>query len=224
MHPVQETSLLIPAAGHSSAGVASAFSTARVRSRTPSFEKMLDVWFFTVPALISKVSAISLLLSPAAMSRRISVSRSVRGSGDSRLSNCFGTRSSDSSSRSPIAGWIKVPPPATMRIPAASRSDDTSFKQKSARTGLDAVEERLIVVKRRQQNDWDSRAPGTQPMQRFDAIHARHPHVEQHHIRFRIHDYAHGLRAVAPFGDHADVGRSAQGSDESRHAPASGRR
>jgi hypothetical protein len=40
----------------------SAFSTARVRSRTPSFDMMLDAWFFTVPSAVPNVSAISRLV------------------------------------------------------------------------------------------------------------------------------------------------------------------
>ncbi len=39
-----------------------ALSTARVRSRTPSFERMLEVWFFTVPSAVPRASAISRLL------------------------------------------------------------------------------------------------------------------------------------------------------------------
>lgn len=40
----------------------SAFNTARVRSRTPSLERMLDTWFFTVPSATFSELAISLLL------------------------------------------------------------------------------------------------------------------------------------------------------------------
>ena len=40
----------------------SALSTARVRSRTPSLERMLDTWFFTVPSATRSELAISLLL------------------------------------------------------------------------------------------------------------------------------------------------------------------
>jgi hypothetical protein len=42
--------------------ISSAFSTARVRSRTPSFDKMLETWFFTVPSATFSELAISLLL------------------------------------------------------------------------------------------------------------------------------------------------------------------
>ena len=37
-------------------------STARVRSRTPSFARMLDTWFLMVPSLIASAIAISRLL------------------------------------------------------------------------------------------------------------------------------------------------------------------
>src|ERR1700754_3500411 len=39
-----------------------AFRTARVRSRTPSLERMLETWFFTVPSATRRELAISLLL------------------------------------------------------------------------------------------------------------------------------------------------------------------
>ena len=39
-----------------------AFSTARVRSRTPSLERMFDTWFLTVPSATPSELAISLLL------------------------------------------------------------------------------------------------------------------------------------------------------------------
>src|SRR5688572_12723405 len=39
-----------------------AFSTARVRSRTPSFDRMFDTWFLTVPSATPSEFAISLLL------------------------------------------------------------------------------------------------------------------------------------------------------------------
>lgn len=39
-----------------------AFSTARVRSRTPSLDRMLETWFFTVPSATPSELAISLLL------------------------------------------------------------------------------------------------------------------------------------------------------------------
>lgn len=39
-----------------------ALSTARVRSRTPSLERMLETWFFTVPSATPSEWAISLLL------------------------------------------------------------------------------------------------------------------------------------------------------------------
>src|SRR5690606_28615731 len=64
-----------------------ALSTARVRSRTPSLLRMLDTWFLIVPSATPSELAISLLEKPEAMSRRISVSRSVSGSGRSRLTN-----------------------------------------------------------------------------------------------------------------------------------------
>jgi hypothetical protein len=41
---------------------ASALKTARVRSRTSSLVKMLEVWFFTVPSAIPSALAISRLL------------------------------------------------------------------------------------------------------------------------------------------------------------------
>ena len=40
----------------------SAFSTARVRSLTPSLERMLETWFLTVPSATLSELAISLLL------------------------------------------------------------------------------------------------------------------------------------------------------------------
>ncbi len=40
----------------------SAFSTARVRSRTPSLERTLDVWFLIVPSVVFRARAISRLL------------------------------------------------------------------------------------------------------------------------------------------------------------------
>ena len=40
----------------------SAFRTARVRSRTPSLDKMLDAWFLTVPSAVPSALAISRLL------------------------------------------------------------------------------------------------------------------------------------------------------------------
>src|SRR5690348_8404362 len=40
----------------------SAFRTARVRSRTPSLDRMLDTWFLTVPSATLSELAISLLL------------------------------------------------------------------------------------------------------------------------------------------------------------------
>src|SRR3982751_6768581 len=40
----------------------SAFRTARVRSRTPSWERMFETWFFTVPSATPSEFAISLLL------------------------------------------------------------------------------------------------------------------------------------------------------------------
>src|SRR5690606_20783085 len=66
-----------------------ALSTARVRSRTPSLDRMLDTWFLTVPSATPRELAISLLEKPPAIRRRISVSRSVSGSGCSRLTNSF---------------------------------------------------------------------------------------------------------------------------------------
>lgn len=39
-----------------------ALSTARVRSRTPSFERIVEMWFFTVPSARVRASAISRLL------------------------------------------------------------------------------------------------------------------------------------------------------------------
>src|ERR1051325_18109 len=39
-----------------------AFSTARVRSRTPSFDRMLEAWFLIVPSAVPSASAISRLL------------------------------------------------------------------------------------------------------------------------------------------------------------------
>ncbi len=58
-----------------------AFNTARVRSRTPSLERMLETWFLTVPSATLSEFAISLFEYPPAIRRRISVSRSVKGSG-----------------------------------------------------------------------------------------------------------------------------------------------
>lgn len=42
--------------------ISNALSTARVRSRTPSLERMLETWFFTVPSATVSELAISLLL------------------------------------------------------------------------------------------------------------------------------------------------------------------
>jgi hypothetical protein len=52
--------------------ISSAFSTARVRSRTPSFDRTLEVWFLTVPAAVPDASAIPRFEEPAAIRRRIS--------------------------------------------------------------------------------------------------------------------------------------------------------
>src|SRR5690606_41959296 len=48
-----------------------AFSTARVRSRTPSLLRMFDTWFLIVPSATPSELAISLLEKPPAIRRRI---------------------------------------------------------------------------------------------------------------------------------------------------------
>jgi hypothetical protein len=42
--------------------ISNALSTARVRSRTPSLDRMFDTWFLTVPSATPSEFAISLLL------------------------------------------------------------------------------------------------------------------------------------------------------------------
>jgi len=49
-------------ADHAMMPNSTALSTARVRSRTPSFERMFEMWFLTVPSASSKARAISRLL------------------------------------------------------------------------------------------------------------------------------------------------------------------
>ena len=48
--------------GHAMMPSSTALSTARVRSRTPSFERMFEMWFLTVPSASSNAPAISRLL------------------------------------------------------------------------------------------------------------------------------------------------------------------
>src|SRR3546814_17334071 len=59
-HPVDQTSCS-----------SKALSTARVRSRTPSLDRMFDTWFLIVPSATPSELAISLLEKPEAISRRI---------------------------------------------------------------------------------------------------------------------------------------------------------
>src|SRR5690625_4893604 len=51
-----------PSAANQTMPSSSAFRTARVRSRTPSFDRMLETWFFTVPSATCSELAISLML------------------------------------------------------------------------------------------------------------------------------------------------------------------
>ena len=75
-----------------------AVSTARVRSRTPSFDRMLEAWFFTVPSAAPSASAISRLEYPPAIKRSTSSSRAV--SGEAGLVRSRGAPSSPRSTRS----------------------------------------------------------------------------------------------------------------------------
>src|SRR5690606_31230012 len=106
-----------------------AFSTARVRSRTPSLDRMFETWFLMVPSATPSELAISLLENPPAISRRISVSRSVSGSGWSRLTNWLRMCSSPDNSRWLIAGCTSEPPAATVWMALTSCSRDTSLSR-----------------------------------------------------------------------------------------------
>src|SRR5690606_5150259 len=106
-----------------------AFSTARVRSRTPSLDRMLETWFLTVPSATPRELAISLLEKPPAIRRRISVSRSVSGSGCSRLTNSFCRPSRPESRRWVTAGCTSEPPAATVWMALTSWSRDTSLSR-----------------------------------------------------------------------------------------------
>src|SRR5713101_5561803 len=88
-----------------------ALSTARVRSRTPSLERIFETWFFTVPSDKSSASAISRLEYPPVINLRISDSRSVRASsgfGSARCEVGFNSRMS----RTVSAGLNRVTPMA----------------------------------------------------------------------------------------------------------------
>ena len=90
---------------------------------------MLDTWFLIVPSATPSELAISLLEKPEAISRRISVSRSVNGSGRSRLTNSLRMCSSPDSRRWVTAGCTSEPPPATAWIASTSCSSDTSLSR-----------------------------------------------------------------------------------------------
>jgi hypothetical protein len=61
-------------------------TAACTRSRTPSFSSMWRTCLFTVLTLMKSFRAICWLVSPIATSLKISISRGVRGSEDSRSS------------------------------------------------------------------------------------------------------------------------------------------
>src|SRR6266446_5807103 len=116
-----------------------ALSTARVRSRTPSFERILETWFFTVPSEMSRASAISRLEYPPVIKRRISDSRSVRlssGFKSARREVGFNSRMS----RTVSAGLNRVSPVETRLCKELQRN---ILQEISSRTQTDAAEDRV---------------------------------------------------------------------------------
>src|SRR3546814_7800115 len=92
---------------------------------------MFDTWFLIVPSATPSELAISLLEKPEAISRRISVSRSVSGSGRSRLTKSLRMCSRPDSRRWVTAGCTSEPPSDTVRIAPTSRSEEPTSELQS---------------------------------------------------------------------------------------------
>jgi hypothetical protein len=90
---------------------------------------MFETWFLMVPSATPSELAISLFENPPAINRWISVSRSVSGSGRSRLTKSLRMCSRPDSRRWVTAGCTSEPPWATVSIAPTSCSSDTSLSR-----------------------------------------------------------------------------------------------
>src|SRR5438552_18363852 len=152
-----------------------ALSTARVRSRTPSFERILETWFFTVPSEMSRASAISRLEYPPVIKRRIFDSRSVRvssGFKSARREVGFNSRMS----RTVSAG--------AARLCSSIRLGPWSATAVGDNCDLKVLRETYNVL---------GEIPATQPLQKTD-LRVRHKNLRD---LIASREFHHGLGDIA---------------------------
>ena len=157
-------------------------ASSSTRSRMPSFSRMLARWRSTVFLLITSSSAISPRGVPSAISLTISSSRGVSGS--SRSGSPRRARSSEVAHQraSPRPGYRNGSPRIVARQASTRSRSATRLEHVAGRAGLERLEQVLLVVVHREDQDAQLGRAAVKLARRLQPGHARHRDVEDREV------------------------------------------